>query len=62
MEMDAVDKKQQDEIDAIQKKNDDQDFWIKIMAIGIVGWLMIMTSVMMVRLTQYGYKDIHSIK
>ena len=51
-EMDKVDLKQQHEIEALQEKDKWHDFFIKLLAIGIVGWLMVITTVMMIRLTQ----------
>ncbi len=53
IKMDPVDTQQQNEIEAIKEKNKDQDFWIKLLAIGIVGWLMLATTIMMIRMTQW---------
>jgi hypothetical protein len=53
LKMDVVDTKQQQEIIALQNKDKDHDFWIKLLAIGIVAWVMLATSIMMIRMTQF---------
>lgn len=60
--MDEIDAKQQREIEALQKENKDQDFWIKLLAVGIVGWLMLATTIMMIKLTHSSgpVQDIHT--
>lgn len=50
--MDVVDTRQQEEIKALQNKDKDHDFWLRLFAVAIIGWLMIVTTVMMIRLTQ----------
>lgn len=47
MGMDAIDEKQQREIDRLAYENHNQDFWLKVLAIGVVGWVLISTSIFM---------------
>ena len=57
--MDAVDTEQQRQLDDIEKKNQSQDFWLKVIGIGFVGWIMIITTIMMIRLTQMNLPDVN---
>lgn len=59
LKMDAIDSQQQKEIDEIRESDKRQDFWLKILALGFVGWIMIITTIMMIRLTQMNTPDIY---
>ena len=51
--MDEIDQKQQDEINKLQQRDLRHDFWLRLIGVAIVAWVLMSTSMMMVKLTNY---------